>query len=87
MHAAVRGRLGRDLLRLDIDRRVNLKPALGDAGRVFVFEISADLLDRIIPRGRFRLRLIVGRVGELDRLSLRGVDLGLRIFSGKYFAI
>jgi hypothetical protein len=44
--------LRRDLLRLDVDRRIDLEAALGDACRVFFFEVLADLFNRIIPRCR-----------------------------------
>ena len=79
--------LGRDLLGLNIDRGVDLQTALGDARRVFFFKIFADLFDRIIPGGRFWLRLVICGVGKDDRLGFGGIDLGLRVFIGKYFAI
>ena len=76
-------RAGRYLLRLDIDRRVNLEAALRDACRIFFFEILADLFDRIIPGGRFGLRLIVGRIGEFDVLGLGRGNIGRRVAVGE----
>ncbi len=71
-------RFGRYLLRFYVDGRVNLQPALCNARRIFVFEVLPDLFDRIIPRRRFRKRLVICRVGKFDRFGFRGLSLIIR---------
>ncbi len=67
------------LLRRHVDARVNRKSGLRHARRVLIFQILADIFDRIIKLRRQRLRrLVIGRVSKLNWFRLGCVDLSLR---------
>ncbi len=64
------------LLRGDVNGRVHGQAGLRDACRVLVFKILPDVFHRIIESRRECLgRLIVGRIGELNRFRFCGLDI------------
>ena len=65
------------LLRFDVDAGINSETALGDASRIFVFELLADEFNRIIEWSGFVLRLVISRVGKLNWFGFRGIDVSL----------